>query len=512
MAASNPLPGDREPALVAGLRSPLCYPHPADAVALLETHISWVLLAGDYAYKVKKPVELGFLDFSTLELRRRCCEEEVRLNRRAAPSLYVDVVAITGTAVAPVVGGEGEAIEYAVRMRRFPQADLLDERARRGRLGPADIDALAEGIAGFHARAAIAPAGYAPGAELRLALDNLEALRGLEAGVPPGALEALREWTGREHRDLRGLFERRRQEGCVRECHGDLHLGNLVMLEGRPVPFDGIEFNEALRWIDVMSDVAFVAMDLRHHGLPGLAARFLDAYLGQCGDYGGAAVLRYYSVYRALVRAKVCAIRAAQAAPGSPARRGGLEDAAAHIRLATTLATRPEPALTIMHGPSGSGKTTASQRLLEAQGAIRLRSDVERKRLQGLPARTRASERPGEGLYAATARRAVYSHLAVLAGRLLAAGYPVVVDAAFLERAERDRFRDLARAAGCRFAIVSCEAPEAVLRARVAARLAAGSDASDAGLAVLASQLAGREPLSEEERSVNAVVDASGAA
>lgn len=500
MNAAKSIPAaDSRDSLVAAMRSPLCYPHPVDRVELIETHISWVLLAGEYAYKIKKPVYLGFLDFSTLALRRHYCEQEVRLNRRTAPSVYLDVVPITGSPSAPVAGGEGEAVEFAVRMRRFPQADRLDERARLGQLTAAHIDALAQCVADFHAGAPRA-AGAGRGAELELARDNLDALVAFDAGAAPrAALAALRDWTEREHRDVAGVLASRRREGFVRECHGDLHLGNIVLLRGAPAPFDCLEFNDDLRRVDVMSDVAFVVMDLHHHGLPRLAARFLDTYLARTGDYAGLAVLRFHAVYRALVRAKIAAIRASQPGSGDAAR----DEVAAQVRLATRLAARPRASLTVMHGLSGSGKTTVSQRLLEEQGAIRLRSDVERKRLHGHDA---------AALYAESERHRVYGRLEALAGAILDAGYPVIVDAAFLARAERDRFRALARAGGCAFAIASCEAPEAVLRERLESREARGTDASDAGVAVLESQLATQQPLGGEELAVRAIVDTSGEA
>ena len=501
-------------ALVTGLRSPLCYPHPVQRVTLLETHISWVLLAGDYAYKVKKPVKLGFLDFSTLALRRRFCEEELRLNRRTAPDLYEDVVPITGSAASPRVGGEGNVIEYAVRMRRFPQVDRLDARARHGLLKPADIDALAARIAQFHGAAARERrASDSRDDALRLAMDNIRLLLDQDATVVPvAALAALGGWTTHEYHALSAVRERRRREGFVRECHGDLHLGNIVMLEGAPVPFDCIEFSETLRWTDVMSDVAFVVMDLHHHGLPALAARFLDAYLARTGDYGGLAMLHFHTVYRALVRAKIAAIRAGQSPPGSAERRRALETAAGYVRLAVTLAARPRPSLTIMHGVSGSGKTTVSQRLLEKEGAIRLRSDVERKRAPGMDTTARTAAAPGKGIYAPGKRRQVYVGLEALAREVLAAGYPVLVDAAFLAREDRDRFRALALSIGCDFRIVSCEAPPAMLRERVAARAAHGRDASDAGIAVLESQLAARETLGREEAPFTTRIDTSGEA
>jgi aminoglycoside phosphotransferase family enzyme/predicted kinase len=497
---------------IALLLAPGAYPHPAGPVKLLETHISWVLLAGEFAYKIKKPVSLGFVDFSTLALRRFYCEEELRLNRRTAPGLYLEVVAVTGTPERPAMGGEGEPLEYAVKMRRFPQEALLDRLARAGELTAAQVEAFARSVAAFHGEVARAGAGGAFGSPAEIlaeAVDNFAQLEHLDALEETRApRQALASWTLREFNRLQPLFARRRHDGFVRECHGDLHLGNVALLDGRPVAFDAIEFNEGFRWVDVMSEVAFPVMDLVHHGLAGFASRFVDAYLDATGDFAGLKVLRFYLVYRAMVRAKVSCIRAHQ--PGiSPADRE--RSAAAyrgHLDLAQRL-SRPRPlAVIAMHGLSGSGKTTISSRLVEALGAVRLRSDVERKRLHGLEALARSGSAPGAGLYTHEADRMTYGRLTALADEALAAGYPVVVDAAFLKRAWREMFRELARQHGVPFVLVACAAPEEALRERVARREREGADASEAGLAVLERQIAKLEPLLAGELDAAVIVDA----
>jgi len=301
------------PPLFAALLDPACYPHPVAGVRVLETHISWVLLTGEYAYKIKKPVGLGFLDFSSLELRRHYCEEELRLNRRLAPELYLDVVEIRGTPGAPRIGGEGPLLEYAVRMREFPQAALASRALASGAFGAAEVDALAALVARFHEGALRAPESErfgSPDVVLADALQNFEQLLPLVKSAPDDrALRELRLWTKREFAARGEALAARRKQGFVRECHGDLHLRNIVLLDGRPVPFDCIEFNAELRWIDVMSEVAFLAMDLEDRGRRDLAWRFLGRYLEATGDYAGLAVLPFYLVYRALVRAKVHLLR-----------------------------------------------------------------------------------------------------------------------------------------------------------------------------------------------------------
>ena len=502
---------ERARTLVAALRSPACYPHPVGEVEVMQTHISYVVLAGEFAYKIKKPVRFAFLDFAGLEARRFYCEEELRLNRRTAPSLYLDVVPIGGTHAAPIVGGDGPAIEYAVRMRRFAQGDLLDRRAAEGRLRPADIDALAASVARFHAQAARARRGApfgTPELLLAQALDNFTALEGLER--EPGTrdiLRQLREWTCREHAARLAQLENRRTEGFVRECHGDLHLGNVVLVDGTPAPFDCIEFDARLRTIDVMSDVAFTVMDLHRLEMPRLAARFLDAYLQETGDYGGLGLLRFYCVYRALVRAKIAGLRAYQVDIDEGERVRALERLRRHVVLARRLSGRGIARLILMHGLSGSGKTFVASQLLETLGAIRLRSDVERKRLHGVAPLGVSASALGGGIYSQEANLGTYERIAALAHGAIADGYPVIVDATFLEREQRAAFRALAERARVPFAIVACEAPEAVLRERLAIRARGGRDASEADAAVLALQLEHRDPLGSEERAHAIVID-----
>ncbi|HET9470847.1 MAG TPA: AAA family ATPase, partial [Usitatibacter sp.] len=472
VAATRRVPGaaGRGSMLVEALRARACYPHGVDAVTVIETHISYVLLAGDHAYKIKKEVRLPFADFSTLEARRRSCAEEVRLNRRTAPDLYLGVVPIAGPAAAPVVGGAGPAIEYAVHMRRFPADALLDGLARDGRLTAAHAEALAGSVAALHAAAGRAPPGSGYGTPEDILGDALGNIHDLQAsGAAPSladALDFVREWTLAEHRALAPFLAERRSDGFVRECHGDLHLANVVLLDGVPVPFDAVEFAPRLRWIDVMSDAAFAVMDLERHRKPALAAVFLDRYLELTGDYPGLRVLRFYSVYRAMVRAKVAAIRARQEL-GSPAGRQAEAEVAADVALAQRLAHRSRPALILMHGLSGSGKSFVARQVVESLGAVRIRSDVERKRRHGLDAAERTGSAPGRGLYTARENALTYGRLAELASWSLAGGYPTVVDAAFLRRGERDALRALAAAAGASFAIAACVAPEAVLRERL---------------------------------------------
>lgn len=499
------------PPFIEALRSPSHYPHPCGQIQVIETHISWVLLTGDYAYKIKKPVDLGFLDYTTLARRRFFCQEELRLNRRLAPRIYLEVVPITGHPEAPEIQGRGEAFEYAVKMRQFAQQDLLSERLRRGDLPPQTIDGLAERLAAFHLQIDTAPAASSYGSPqvvFAAMTHNFEALRDqLQPSRWPAALEGLERWTRARYEALRPVLERRKAEGFVRECHGDLHLGNIALVQGEITIFDGIEFNPELRWIDVISELAFLVMDLDDRDARPLARRALNRYLQATGDYAGLVLLRFYQVYRALVRAKVEAIRAGQGGLSDSERDQHVETCHGYTRLAQGY-TRPAPrALIITHGVSGTGKSTLCQALVERTDAIWIRSDVERKRLYGLAPSERGAGELERGIYAASASERTYATLLELAETILAAGFAVIVDATFLSAARRGAFAALAQRLGVPLRILRLQVPEAVARRRVIERARRGIDPSDAGVAVLEHQLEALQPLSRAERKLAITVD-----
>ncbi len=502
--------------LIQALQSRRAYPHEVPEVQLLETHISWVLLTGDYAYKIKKPVKFDFLDFSALELRRHYCEEELRLNRRLAPDLYLDVVPITGTVDAPVVGGGGTPIEYAVRMRQFPQEELLSARIADERLTAAHIDLLAAEAAEFHESLPPAAEDCRHGTAdvvLRDALGNLDALDRSVSGVRlRSSLVELRNWTEREFAWRHADFEQRKHHGFVRECHGDLHLGNMVLLGQKVVLFDGIEFNEELRWIDVMNEAAFATMDLEDRGRPDFAHRFLNRYLEHTGDYAGLSVLPFYLVYRALVRAKVAAIRCEQKPHAAGDLRKLHAELAGYVQLATRYTRARDRRLLITHGVSGSGKSTGTSALVEDLGAVRVRSDVERKRLFHVRPEQRAEAPPQAGLYSPDATERTYNRLAECTEQVLHGGFTAIVDATFLKAAERRRFRRMADDWQVPFGILDFTADEAELRARLRRRSGDTSEVSDAGELVLEHQLQTQEPLTKEETDFVCRPTASGIA
>lgn len=507
--------------LVESLRDPERSPLSGERIVVLETHVSYILLTGPLAYKLKKPLALDFLDFTTLERRRIACEDELRLNRRTAPELYRRVVAITGTPEAPRLGGPGEAIEYAVEMRQFDPEALFSTRLERGGIAGDQVDALAVRIARFHAELAssaessrdrtveraVESAADPAGATIRR---NVAEILALSPPPPPplrARVETLAGWIDSELERIGPTLATRRRTGFVRECHGDLHLANVALVDDRPVLFDCLEFDLALRCIDVVDEIAFAFMDFRAHGRPDLSARFVNAYLERTGDYEGVVGLRLFAVHRALVRAKVALIRACQ--PSSSGTKDPIADSIADsladpaverpLAVAEELVRHRPPRLVITCGLAGSGKTTVSSRLVESLEAIRIRSDVERKRMAGLAAAERSGSALGEGLYDPDGSRRTYARLETLARTLLASGWSVVVDAAFLTASERAPFGALALRGGFAFTTVVCDAPVQILRSRVETRRAKGLDASEADRAVLEHQLTIHEPPSAEE-------------
>ena len=497
--------------LISALMQPDLYDPPVERCELIETHISWVILAGAFAYKIKKPVNLGFLDFSTLEKRRFYCEEELRLNHRLAPAIYLSVLPITGTAEHPQWGdkeGEGDAIEYAVKMKAFPQQAQLDRVLARGELQARQIDILARLIAEFHQRIDVAGADsvYGDPEHIRQPVDeNFKQIRDrvndAEALKPLAELE---RWSQYNFDALYSIFEQRKSGGYIRECHGDMHLRNIAWADDAPIVFDCIEFNPNLRWIDVISEVAFLVMDLQDRKQPELAQRFLNAYLEHTGDYAGVHVLRFYLIYRALVRAKVDVIRAYQAGISREERTEDEKDFLDYLQLALTYARPAKPQLIITRGMSASGKSTLTQPLLEQLGAIRIRSDVERKRLFGLKPEDNGQSAVGEGIYTTEATHRTYDKLNELAAQIIDAGHSVIVDAVFLKYDEREQFRKLARAKQVPYIILEFTAKAESLRQRIVQRT---GGVSDADLTVMEMQRSHWQPLAESERRYAISID-----
>ncbi|MGB9092239.1 MAG: AAA family ATPase [Pseudomonas farsensis] len=489
-------------ALISALQNPALFPHPVAGFQLIETHISWVLLTGEYAYKIKKPMNFGFLDFTSLDQRGHFCREELRLNQRLTEGLYLDVLPITGSAEAPQLGGEGEVIEYALKMRQFPQGQMLNTLQANGELNAGHIDQMAQQIAEFHLQAPKVspehPLGT-PDSVMAPVEQNFEQIRPfLSDKADLQQLDNLQAWARSSFERLHGLLEARKANGFIRECHGDIHLGNATLIDGKVVIFDCIEFNEPFRLTDVYADVGFLAMDLEDRGLKCLARRFISQYLELTGDYQGLELLNFYKAYRALVRAKVALF-------SMPAEADGVQRATTlrtyrnYANLAESYSAIPSRLLAITHGVSAVGKSHVAMRLVEALGAVRVRSDIERKRLFGEQQADAAGQLQA-GIYGQDASAATYQHLHQIATTILKAGFPVVLDATYLKQAQRDAAAEVASSTGAPFLILDCQAPDAVIASWLQLRQAENTDPSDATLEVIKAQQANREPLTSEEQ------------
>ncbi len=501
--------GSNRDALIESLLAPSSYTHSvAGLIVLHETHISWVLLAGHFAYKIKKPIVTDFLDYGSLEKRHHACCEELRLGSRYAPGLYLDVVPVAFEDGLIRMDGDAQPIEFAVRMQRFDSDALLSQQLAKKLVTVENMIQLASTIATFHGDALRLESSkdYAS-VLLAQARQNFEFLLSEPVLRQDPCLQELEKWTTTYLENNRQHFMNRMRDGFIRECHGDLHCGNIVFWNRRWVPFDGIDFNSELSWIDVASDIAFLVMDLKELGYPELSAAFLNAYLEQTGDYELLSVLKWYLVYRALVRAKVAVMRTRQQ---NQVERLDLEQiglAKTYIRLAQQLREVGARRLWITHGLSGSGKTTGSQQIVQREGAIRVRSDVERKRLFKTAQARKSEHSTGVGMYTPTASELTYQRLFDVSRVIVQSDYTAIVDATFLKHSDRSRFRSLANSERAEFRILDFEADVEVLQQRITDRRLTGNDASDATSQVLAGQIANQEPLTaeEQEASVSAV-------
>jgi hypothetical protein len=486
------------------LQRACAYRHPAAELIRIETHLSVVYLAGRYAYKLYKPVDLGFVDLTTRGARLHCCRDALRLNRRLAPSLYLAVVPVGRTGRTFKIGARGTPFDHALKMRRFDERETLSALLARDALRTVDIDRIGARLASFHMRASRRAPNSSLGstAQMREQLDRVLAslAREVPSCVSPIVVDGCREEVTR----LRAHIDRRRRDGFVRACHGDLHLDNMVRRGDNVAFFDCVEFSDDLRWIDIAADVAFVVMDLLAHERGDLATRFLNRWLSGTGDFAGLAALRLYVVYRALVRALVAALRR-----HGKRRDDADADSAAfecYLRLAARLVAPQPTFLMLCHGFSGSGKSVASEALAQRIGAIRISSDIERQRVRQPVAAEH--KRPLEpDAYTRTAIDANYAHLHAIADTVIEAGYPVIVDATFLRRAHRCAFIELAATRSIPVFIVDFRADPGVLVERLRRRAMQAGEASDADETVLRLQLTEAEPLSEDESALVIAVD-----
>ncbi len=475
---------DEQQAVIDFLSSGASYGLPGATVEQVVTHISHLFLVGDRVFKLKRRVKFSYLDYSTLERRERFCRAELELNRRTAPGLYLGLRKVTrGADGSLALDGGGDAIDWLIEMRRFREDDLFDRMAAAGRLNPALMRDLADAIAAFHRDAEITPDQGGRNSLARTIAINDENLRLAAPPLDGAGIDRLRAASEAHLARVGPLLEARRGAGKVRRCHGDLHLRNICLFEGRPTLFDCIEFNDDFACIDVLYDLAFLLMDLVERGHGSDANLVFNRYLDRSNESDGLAALPLFQSARAAVRAHVLG---ALVRSGGPQNAAAARAAAAYLALALALLEPHPPRLVALGGRSGTGKSTIAQALAAgfppAPGARLLHSDVIRKRLAGIAPETRL---PRDS-YTPAASERVYAALGEEAERTLAAGYSVLVDATFLRVEERRAVAALAAKAGVAFTGLWLDAPYEVLARRIAARR---GDASDADLAVLQWQL-----------------------
>lgn len=487
------------------------YPHAPAAVELRDTHISWVLLAGDLAYKVKKPVVFPFLDYGSVDRRREMCAEEVRLNRRLAPDIYLRVVGLARRGDRCALTGEDdpEAIEYAVEMRRVEEDRSLAALAAGGRLEAAHVDAVARRLARFHSEAEPAPPEARDVGVLAATLsENLATIAGAGGGaiVGPRALAAAERFTAAFLAARRGELEARAGAGLIRDGHGDLRAEHVIVpAAGDPYVYDCVEFNPDLRRIDVGVDLAFLVMDLARLGAAAEAIRLVDAYREAGGDPGDDALIAFFASYRAWVRAKIACLRAGELDRSDPGAERQRDEAGELFRLGRRFAWRARPPLVLaICGVAGSGKTTLARELAALSGWPRLASDLVRKRLAGLE----PTERAAPEHYSREFTERTYRELGAAARAALGEGGGAIVDATFHRRAERDAFRAGLDGGAAPLLFVECRGPVELLRARVRDRELDPDRVSDAGVEIVERQLAALEPPAEIPERDRTQVDA----
>lgn len=507
--------------LINQLCLPQSYPHPVEVITTIETHISVVFLTGQYAYKLKKPVNFGFLNFTHKHDRRHFCQQELRLNRRTAPDLYIDVVPIVESVEGGITVASGisskcqpeslscEPIDYLVKMHQFEPNWVLGRYLCENEVTPDQERQVAQRIAQLHLTSETvktdSPLGD-PEAVLQPMLDNFPTLIANCSEDYQVRLTALLAWTKQRFYELRLLLVKRKQGGFIRECHGDLHLDNIALIDDQPTLFDGIEFNDTFRWIDGLNDLAFLLIDLEFRQQHGFKRRLLSEYLAITGDYNGLALLDFYQVYRSLVRAKISALRLnqLQEQPKKSAEFQYYKQITMqYIHQAENEAfNRQAPQVILLQGVSGSGKSHLSKQLQQQIEAIVIRSDIERKRLFSLEPTDRVSGVDKQRLYSAKLSQKTYQRLQKLTEQLLQIGLTVIVDATFLKEEHRQPFYELAKKMGRRCKTLYIQADEQTAKRSIEYRLKLNNDPSDADVEVMQQQLKVIEPPSLTERSL----------
>ncbi len=481
------------------------YPHEVvEPITLIQTHVSYVFLTGSYAYKVKKPVNFGFLDYSTLEKRSHFCHQELEMNKRGAPELYLEVLPVTQTGEKFNLGGTGEAVEYVLKMRQFPQSALLSEMFEQGTLTQSHMEDLGQVVAKYHEQSQSSDRirSFGEVAQVRQAIDENYQQTKKYIGNPQTQAQyaETKKYTDNFFVGRSQLFKSRIESNKVRECHGDLHLRNICLWDDKILLFDCIEFNEPFRFVDVMYDVAFTVMDLQARQRPDLGNAFLNTYAEQTGDWEGLQVLPLYLSRQAYVRAKVTSFLLDD--PGIPeaAKVEAAAIASSYYKLAWEYTKPRKGKLILMSGLSGAGKSTTARLLARKLDAIHLRSDAVRKHLGNIP----LAERGSKELYTPEMTQKTYDRLLQLGVMLANQGFTVILDAKYDRAALRTNAIDLADFQQLQLQIMHCTAPVEVLRDRLSARQ---GDIADATADLLESQIANTEAFTSTEQAYVQTLD-----
>jgi len=494
--------------MLKSLLKPEAYPEPTSGVELIQTHVSYIFLTDQFAYKIKKPVDFGFLNFSTIDRRRFYCNEEVRLNRRLCPDIYLGVVELRETTNGVGFTGNGAIIDYAVKMKRLPAESMLDKLIENNGVSAETIRRIARIIADFHRTAPATPALAEHGRLERIMYnwqENFEQMLPYEKTTLSAAdREVIRAWVQEFSKEHAVLFQQRVDDGFIRECDGDIHLENICLDNGSIHIFDCIEFNDRFRCCDTAADIAFLLMDLDFHGRHDLADDVIQEYVSASSDHAVVALIDFYKIYRAFVRGKVESFRLNDSGIAADEQALAARRAIRYFRLVRGYIERRRTPRTlfITCGLMGSGKSTLAEQLAFELGLELFSSDATRKQLAGIAADQPVRDAYNTGLYTPQTHERIYRELAHKAEQQLSAGRSVIIDACCTKQAQRDIFTALAKRCGCECTIVFLDSSDAEIRGRLQERENRGASVSDGRLELLAQQKAGFEPPADAEGTV----------
>jgi uncharacterized protein len=491
--------------LIEALKDGRAYPHGPKTVRVVQTHISVVFIADDLVFKIKKPVNFGFLDFSDLDKRKYYCEEEVRLNARLCPDIYLGVVAVTDDGTGIRMEGNGAVVEYAVKMKRLPEDSMMDGLLSRGAVTPEDVSRIADVLVPFYRGALSGPRvdRYGSTAVVGLNCDeNFNQTRPyIGKTISPRFFESIKEFTEHTFKTKADLFEARVRGGFIREGHGDLHSRNICITPQNVYIYDCIEFNERFRMGDVAQDIAFLSMDLDYFRYPGLSRSFIDEYARRSADEGLKYLIDFYACYHAFSRGKVISFELGQAEIDTEEKQRAASSARAYFHLAHHYAVKgTSPFLVVMFGLSGTGKSRIADALAREMDFQVIRSDEVRKEIAGADPEQHQYGSFGEGIYSRRMTEKTYGALFDRAQRLLSDNRSVILDGCFLTEPERRRARDIAEKTGSRFCIIAVTAPDEVAKKRIRQRMKEKS-VSDATFEVYLKQKLVCMPLTDREQT-----------